>query len=143
MSTEATDMAPRTAETADRIILTLPGSPGLRGVVTLVLGGIGSRLDLPYEKVDDLQLAVLSVLSASDLETVTIDVVVDDGELRVSVGPLPAGIVSDRGLRRVLERLVDAVEQPGAETVDGAFGGVEADWLTLALTRPPADSADE
>jgi hypothetical protein len=35
-----------------------------RGVATLVLGGDRSRLDLPHERVDELQLAVLSVLDA-------------------------------------------------------------------------------
>jgi hypothetical protein len=142
MSTKATDKAPRMEETADRIVLTLPGRPGLRGVATLVLGGIGSRLDLPYEKVDDLQLAVLSVLSASDLETVTIDVVVEEEQLRVSIGPLPEGIASDRGLPRVLERLVDTVELLDAGT-DGAVGSVDADWLAFTLTRTPAEATGE
>ena len=41
----------------DDIVLTIPTSPRLRSVATLVLGGVGSRLRLSYEKVDDLQLA--------------------------------------------------------------------------------------
>ena len=50
----------------DRIVLTMPTDVRLRSVATLVLGGVGSRLDLPFEKTDDLQLAVLSALEAAD-----------------------------------------------------------------------------
>jgi hypothetical protein len=134
MSTEITDTIELPEETADRIVLTLPGGARLRGVATLVLGGIGSRLDLPYEKVDDLQLAVLSVLAASDLGTVTLDVQVEGDRLLVNVGPLPEGISADRGLQRVLERLVDAVERG-----DGGAGG---DWIGLALTRVPSEAGE-
>jgi hypothetical protein len=111
----------------DTIVLTLPANPRLRGVATLVLGGIGSRLDLPYEKVDDLQLATLSVLSASDGETVTIEVVADDDAVVVGIGPVSRGS-RDSSLGRVLEKLVDAVE---TSERDGQ------DWLSLRLTRPP------
>jgi hypothetical protein len=111
----------------DTILLTLPGNPRLRGVATLVLGGIGSRLDLPYEKVDDLQLATLSVLSASDGETVTIEVVADDEALVVGIGPVSSES-GDSSLSRVLEKLVDAVE---TSERDGQH------WLTLRLARPP------
>lgn len=124
------------SRTNDHIVLTLPGSPRLRGVATLVLGGVGSRLDLPYEKVDDLQLAVLSVLSANDLETVTIDVGVEDERITVRVGPLPEGAASDRGLQRVLERLVDTVDTAAT----GDAGDASGEWLALGLSRgaPPA-----
>lgn len=117
-------------------MLTLPGSARLRGVATLVLGGVGSRLDLPYEKVDDLQLAVLSVLAAADVETITIDVGVDEDQVAVSVGPLPEGGAADPGLRRVLERLVDSVEASRRGGVDASSrqsGGEE--WITLLLAR--------
>jgi hypothetical protein len=122
----------------DRIELTLPGSTRLRSVATLVLGGVGSRLDLPYERVDDLQLAVLSVLAASDLERVTIDIAVDDHAVAVSIGPLPGDSASDPGLRRVVERLVDAAEaRPG--DADGGRG--DGDWLTLRLARTEHEPA--
>ena len=112
----------------DTIVLTLPADHRLRGVASLVLGGIGSRLDLPYEKVDDLQLAALSVMSASDEETVTIEVVADDDALVVGIGPLSDGSGSDAGLRRVLEKLVDAVE---TSERDGQ------NWIALRLARTP------
>jgi hypothetical protein len=111
---------------ADRITLTLPTDAGLRGVATLVLGGIGSRLDLRYEQVDDLQLAVLSVLDAGGEDEVTLEVDVDGEALLVSVGPLSAGSASDGSLARVLDPLVDEVtptERDGRE------------WLMLRLER--------
>lgn len=114
--------------TVDRIVLTLPGDRRLRPVATLVLGGVGSRLELPYEKVDDLQLAVLSVLAASDDGVVTIEIDIDDEGVAVSVGPLQDGGALDPGLVRVLERLVDAVEPSTRAAPDRS-------WITLRLAR--------
>lgn len=110
----------------DRILLTIPADERFRSVPTLVLGGIGSRLDLPYERMDDLQLAVLSLLEAVDGDEATLDVVADDGFLSVRVGPLRPGSAEDPALGRVVSRLVDAVE-PG--TRDGA------DWITVRVAR--------
>jgi hypothetical protein len=110
----------------DRITLTLPVDPRLRGVATLVLGGIGSRLELPYERVDDLQLAVLSLLEAGDGDDVTLEVDADGESLVISVGPLVAGSSSDVALARVLDPLVDSAS---ASQRDGA------EWLTLELSR--------
>ena len=124
--------SPQPATTADRVVLTLPGDPSLRGVASLVLGGIGSRIDLPYEKVDELQLAVLSVLGASDPETVTLEIEVAEAAVLVTVGPLPEGTVAAPGVRMVLDRLVDGVEPSRRET-----DGETAEWVVLRLARPP------
>jgi hypothetical protein len=113
----------------DTILLTIPASARFRGVATLVLGGIGSRLDLPYERMDDLQLAVLSALAAGEDEQLTIVVAADTSGLSVSVGPLVAGSGSDEALSRVLDRLVDSVEP---KRRDGK------EWLTLRLARSPS-----
>jgi hypothetical protein len=110
----------------DTIALTMSATPHLRSVATLVLGGIGSRLDLPFERMDDLQLAVLSVLAATGADTVTIEVKADDELVSVGIGPLVDGSHDDAGLQRVLDRLVDGVE---AGNRDGR------DWLTLKLAR--------
>jgi hypothetical protein len=110
----------------DRISLTIPVRSPYNGVATLVLGGIGSRVDLSYERLDDLQLAVLSVLDAGGDGQVTIDVEAADERLSVSVGPLVAGTASDQALARVLERLVD--------TVDGSQRDGR-DWLVLQVRR--------
>lgn len=119
--------------TADRVVLTLPGNPNLRGVASLVLGGIGSRLDLPYEKVDELQLAVLSVLGACDPAIVTLEIEIDEETVLVTLGPLPDDTVAAPGVRAVLDRLVDGVEPSRRETDAGS-----AEWVTLSLARPQA-----
>jgi hypothetical protein len=111
----------------DTILLSIPTTPRLRSVATLVLGGMGSRLHLPYEKVDDLQLAAISVLSAAADDSVTLELSAADDSLSVDIGPLAKGSASDQSLKRVLERLVDGVE---ASERDGR------DWLTLRLDRP-------
>ena len=111
---------------SDRISLTIPTATRFRGVATLVLGGVGSRLDLPYERVDDLQLAVLSVLEASDGERVTVEVDARDEGIFVSVGPLSDGSSTDGALARVLDPLVDSVESAQR---DGRV------WLTLRIHR--------
>lgn len=107
------------------ISLTLPTDPEYRGVATLVLGGIGARLDLPYERMDELQLAVLSLLDAGAGPEVSVVVEADGSTLTVSVGPLADGSGSDDGLTTVLDRLVDGVQREQREG---------AEWLALRLT---------
>lgn len=111
----------------DTIVLTIPSGSGFRGIATLVLGGVGSRLDLPYERMDDLQLAVLSMLEAAQDGEVTVEVVAHADDVAVSIGPLATGSGADEGLGLVLSRLADRVE-PGSR--DGE------EWLTIRLTRP-------
>jgi hypothetical protein len=115
----------------DIILLSIPTTSRMRSVATLVIGGMGSRLQLPYEKVDDLQLAALSILSATADDTVTLELSAANDSLAVDIGPLSHGSASDQGLKRVLERLVDGVE---ASQRDGR------DWLTLRLDRPDRPS---
>ena len=110
----------------DTILLTIPATPAYRGVPSLVLGGVGSRLDLPFERMDDLQLAVLSMLDASVGEEASVEIVADDGRLGVSVGPLRPDAGTDKGLELVLARLADDVRP---EDRDGSV------WLTVSLLR--------
>lgn len=117
----------------DAIILTVPGERRFLGVVNLVLGGLGSRLDLPYAQVDDLQLAVDSVLAQGDAAvagTLTVEIEVGEGRLTVRMGPLVAGRASDAGLRRVLAPLVASaapLDRDGRE------------WVELEIERHTAD----
>ncbi len=108
----------------DTIVLTIPNETGYRAVATLVLGGVGTRLDLPYERMDELQLAVLSVLEAVDGAQATVEMQITDGVVDVSIGPLADGSGDDAALARVVDRLVD-----GRSTArrDGA------EWVTLRL----------
>ena len=110
----------------DTIVLTIPTSPSFRGIASLVLGGVGSRLDLPYERMDDLQLAVLSMLDASRGEEASVEIHAEDGRVAVSVGPLRAGAESDGGLALVLTRLTDGVEATPRD---------DDSWLTVFVAR--------
>ena len=116
-------------EMSDRIVLTFPTDERFRSVATLVLGGLGSRLDLAYERMDDLQLAVLSALAAADGGSATLEAEVEDERLRVAVGPLELDDGGAAGLNLVLSRLVDGVEH---EEREGAA------WVVLSLDRPAA-----
>lgn len=108
----------------DTILLTLPTDARYRSVATLVLGGIGTRLELPYERMDELQLAVLSALDSGRGPDVSLHVERAADGLSVSVGPVVDGSGADEGLARVLARLVDEVS---TERRDGE------EWLTLRL----------
>ncbi|HEX4746440.1 MAG TPA: hypothetical protein VFU99_06105 [Gaiellaceae bacterium] len=115
----------------DTILVTLPAQSGLRGVATMVLSGVGSRLDMPYERMDDLQLALLSLLDSADGQETSIEIHADDERLAVSVGPLRAGAEQDEGLALVLSRLTDGVET-------GTRGSEP--WMTVVLERRPRAS---
>ena len=108
----------------DRIVLTIAAREQLRSVATLVVGGVGSRLELPYERMDDLQLALLSALDATDGGEVSLEVDAGEGGLLLAIGPVRAGSSEDAGLARVLSPLVDELR---FESRDGS------EWLTLRL----------
>ena len=114
----------RTALMGDRVVLTIPADARFRSVATLVVGGIGSRADLPYERTDDLQLAVLSALEAGASDEMTVEVDTSEGRLEIAVGPVRDGSGKDAGLARVLSRLVDDV---ATHHRDGA------EWITLVV----------
>lgn len=108
-------------------MLTIPAAHGYRPVASLVLGGFGSRLDLSYERTDDLQLAVMSVLEAASDDHVTLELGADAESLSISIGPLRDGVGADPSLARVLGGLVDGTEETRR---DGRS------WLELRLPLP-------
>jgi hypothetical protein len=112
---------------ADVIQLKLPTTSRHGDVASLVLGGIGTRLDLSYERTDDVQLAVLSMLEAAAEEEVTIEVTTEDGRLDVTVGPLRESAGSDEAFVRVLRGLSDHSETTVRD------GGC---WATISLHQP-------
>lgn len=81
---------------------------------------MAARLDLAYEKMDDLQLAVESILlsHAGSGETITLRATIEDGRLELWVGPVDAVSAAERladksdpfGLVRVLATLVEEAE---------------------------------
>jgi len=114
----------------DEITLTIPRDRRLYGVAHLVLGGLGIRLNLTIEHLEDLQLALEAVLDRVRVDPVTVTLRLKDGEIEALVGPmndgvraeLAAGGGDDVGLRRILDALVDHVE------LESENGG---DWLKI------------
>jgi len=79
---------------SEAITLTVPFERPYQGVVRLVLGGLAARLDLPYETLEDVQLAVETILGNDAYaagEEVSVEVQVDGSILAVAVGPLEPG----------------------------------------------------
>ena len=115
----------------ETIELTLPAGREWHAVARLVLGGVADRLNLSFEDLDDLQLAVERLLvEAASQDTVTLRVDVVDHGVRVGVGPLVERTIADAlqgpdaepgelTLRRILQTVVDSF---GVE--EAAEGGI-------------------
>jgi hypothetical protein len=103
---------------ADEIKLTLPPEEDFAQVARLVLGGLAARIDLTYEHLEDLQLALDGLLERRRAtDPVQVAVTVDDGFLRTSIGPFDAASLDELeredaslSLRRILETVVDTFE---------------------------------
>jgi len=81
---------------ADRIELTTPIGPAWEAVIRMVLGGIADRLDLGFDQLDDLQLAVERLLAEGDPQNpVTLSFEVSPGGVRTRVGPLRDTALAD------------------------------------------------
>ena len=115
----------------DEITLIIPRDRALYGVAHLVLGGLGIRLNLTIENLEDLEIALDTVLdSARDGENVTIAIRVGEGAIQTRIGPMNDGIRAQLeresgdgvGLRRILDTVVDGVE---VESDD------RGDWVRL------------
>jgi hypothetical protein len=103
----------------DEITLTLPADDAFHRVAHLVLGGFAARLDLTFENLEDVELALDTLLERCQAGTdVTVRVAVAGDEMRTIVGPCGADILSDLerqagddlDLRRILEAVCDRVE---------------------------------
>jgi hypothetical protein len=108
----------------DEITLTIPREPGYEGVAHLVLSGLAVRLNLTIENLEDLQIALETVLDTTDPgEELTVAMRVLDGELETVVGPVSARLLDqieressaeDLGPRRVLDSTVDDIHVDGS-----------------------------
>ena len=107
---------------ADRTTIEFPATEGYRSVGRLVLGGIASRFELPIDRVDDLLLAAESLLLQEPAaDTFRVEAEATASGLSVRVGPFAPGRLSDPGLRRVLDRLVDEIvehDDPNGASVE-------------------------
>ena len=115
----------------DEITLTLPAERDFYRVAHLVLGGLAVRMNLTFEHLEDLQIALDELLDNRIHDgDVTVSVSVGADSIRARVGPFPEGSVRAElehergavGLRRILDAVVDRVDLSEGE------GG---DWVTL------------
>ena len=113
----------------DTILLTVPSGLRGAGVVALVLGGLGSRLDLPVDRIDELALAAATLAPSVQGDSLELEADVLDDRLVVRIGPLEDGTANDASLRRVVDTLVDSVA--------GIRRG-DQEWLELELARSEA-----
>ena len=105
---------------ADEITLTLPRQPEFRRVASFVLGGLAARLNLTIESLEDIQLAVDTLLARVEgpAGEVTVRLLVRDDALVTRVGPL-----EDRLLGEIVGEAGDGLELK-AELVVGAARGI-------------------
>jgi len=111
----------------DEITLTIPREPGFDRVAHLVLSGLAVRMNLTIENLEDLQIALDTLLDRNDGGgDVTVRMSLRDDHLETGVGPIERRVLDELeresgaglGLRRVLDSTVDDV------LVDG-------DWVQL------------
>lgn len=113
----------------DEIQLTLPADEAFHRVAHLVLGGLAVRLNITFESLADLELALDALLErARTDEEIVLRVQVLDGELHTIVGPFASvrGELEDRAggaltLSRILGAVCDNVEisdRDGSEWVE-------------------------
>lgn len=126
------------ALSAQTVTLTIPGERRFIGIARLFVGGLATRLDLGYETMDDLQLALESVLLKADLgPEVTFEAQVEDDSVVLLAGPFgsdPLQASLGQGDTLELERLLMALVASAESTLrdDGC-------WLRLDV-RIPAGS---
>jgi anti-sigma regulatory factor (Ser/Thr protein kinase) len=103
---------------SDEIQLVLPAEEDFRHIAHLVVGGLGARVDLTFEDLEDLQVALDALLACRhDGGDVSVVFRILEGAVRTDVGPFPEEAVEELardddelGLRRVLETVCDKVE---------------------------------
>jgi hypothetical protein len=115
------------------IELRIPNERPYHGVARLVVGGLAARHDLSYEALEDLQLALVTVLEGEHYaagDEVGVELRVSDDSIELVIGPLKGDVVraalessgEELGLGRLLGTLV---ENAGVETRE------DGDWLRL------------
>jgi len=119
---------------SDEIRLVLPAQEDFHPIAHLVVGGLGARLELTFEQLEDLQVAVEALLDCRDDDRdVSVTVTVEADAIHATVGPFVRqqlaeldGDGSGLGLRRVLETVTDTLR------VDERDGAV---WVAMTKAR--------
>jgi hypothetical protein len=119
---------------SDEIRLVLPAQEDFHPIAHLVVGGLAARIELTYEQLEDLQVAVEALLGCrDDDDDLSVIVKVEPDAVRTTVGPFTREALaelehdgSEFGLKRVLETVTDGVE------VEDRDGGA---WVALTKAR--------
>jgi hypothetical protein len=117
------------------IELRIPNEPPFHGVARLVVGGLAARHNLSYEELEDLQLALVTVLEGDNYaaaEEICVELEVSDDAIAMAIGPLHGDIVradleassrDELGLGRLLATLVEDTAVEARE---------DGDWVRLS-----------
>jgi hypothetical protein len=124
---------------SDEIRLVIPAEEEFRPIAHLVTGGLAMRLDVTYDDLEDLQLAIEALLALrDDADELVVSLSADDGVLHAALGPFAPELLQagesegELDLRRVLETVSDTHEFE--ERDDGA-------WVELTKTIATASGA--
>ncbi len=124
----------------DEIQLVIPAEEDFRPIAHLIAGGLALRLDLTYDDLDDLQVAIEALLALrDDGDEVVVALGTETGALRASLGPLP-----DAALRELEEDMGDLDLRRVLETVCDGFAVEERDggaWVELTKRMSTAKKA--
>ena len=115
------------------IELRIPNERPFHGVARLVVGGLAARHELSYEALEDLQLALVTVLEGEQYaagDEVGVELRVLDDSIELVIGPLKGDVVradlessgEELGLGRLLATLVEDASVDARE---------DGDWLRL------------
>ena len=117
------------------IELRIPNERPFHGVARLVVGGLAARHNLSYEALEDLQLALVTVLEGDGYaaaDEIKVELDISDDAITMAIGPLNGDAVradleqssdGDLGLGRLLATLVEDAAVEARE---------DGDWLRLA-----------
>jgi anti-sigma regulatory factor (Ser/Thr protein kinase) len=103
----------------DRVTLRLPREHSFFSVAHLVVGGLAVRLNLSFDQLEDLQVAVAELLEQRESDDeITISLQITGDVIEVELGPFDETLTKelahddgdDVGLRRVLETVVDEID---------------------------------
>jgi hypothetical protein len=114
----------------DEITLTVPREKPFYRVAHLVIGGLAVRLDLTFDTLEDMQVALAGLLSRETESEgdVTVAVRVLPDSLQATIGPFEGDALArewasddELGLRRILDTVCDGasiVERDGGQWVE-------------------------
>jgi hypothetical protein len=111
------------------IELELPRGSRFSAVARLVAAGIGARLGLSVERLEDLKLAIDAALrQTGSKDTLMLAMTPTLDDLQWEVGPLSAAGLDSCGLEGVLSTLVEARTRRSGNDV----------WIAMRIARPSA-----